>query len=117
MFSTIKFEYYLGALNLSYPDFIMKDKFRRIHIFEVKSVNQSAGFSFDNNIYIAKVAELKKCYKQASLLTGHLFYLPIMRDDVWRITLFNKSEEKTLQLVSSEHLLTRNNFILIKPPI
>ncbi|HHT88251.1 MAG TPA: hypothetical protein GX002_04500 [Clostridiales bacterium] len=37
----------------------MKDKFRRIHIFEVKSVNQSAGFSFDNNIYIAKVAELK----------------------------------------------------------
>lgn len=59
MFSTIKFEYYLGALHSSYTDFIMKDKFRRIHIFEVKSVNQSAGFSFDNNIYIAKVAELK----------------------------------------------------------
>jgi type III restriction enzyme len=96
--STIKFEYYLGALHSSYPDFIMKDKFGRIHIFEVKSVNQSAGFTFDNNIYIAKVAELKKCYKQASLLTGHMFYLPILRDDVWRITLFNKGEEKTLTL-------------------
>lgn len=96
--SSIKFEYYLGALHSSYPDFIMKDKFGRIHIFEVKSVNQSAGFSFDNNIYIAKVAELKKCYKQASLLTGQLFYLPIMKDDVWRITLFNKGEEKTLTI-------------------
>ncbi len=96
--STIKFEYYLGALHSSYPDFIMKDKFGRIHIFEVKSVNQSAGFTFDNNIYIAKVAELKKCYKQASLLTGHMFYLPILRDDIWRITLFNKGDEKTLTI-------------------
>jgi type III restriction enzyme len=96
--STIKFEYYLGALHSSYPDFIMKDKFGRVHIFEVKSVNQSAGFTFDNNIYIAKVAELKRCYKQASLLTGHMFYLPILRDDIWRITLFNKGDEKTLTI-------------------
>ncbi len=96
--STVKFEYYLGALHSSYPDFIMKDKFGRVHIFEVKSVNQSAGFTFDNNIYIAKVAELKRCYKQASLLTGHMFYLPILRDDIWRITLFNKGDEKTLTI-------------------
>lgn len=96
--STIKFEYYLGALRSSYPDFIMKDKYERIHIFEVKSVNQSAGYTFDNNIYIAKAEELKKCYKQASLLTGHMFYLPILRDDIWRITLFNKGDEHTLTL-------------------
>lgn len=96
--SKIKYEYYLGALHSSYPDFIMKDKFGRIHIFEVKSVNPSANFTFDNNIYIAKVTELKKCYKQASILTGHLFYLPILRDDSWRITLFNNGKEKTLTI-------------------
>ncbi len=96
--SNIKFEYYLGALHSSYPDFIMKDKFGRIHIFEVKSVNQSAGFTFDKDKYIAKVADLKKCYKQASALTGHLFYLPVLRDDIWRITMFNNGEEKTLTI-------------------
>lgn len=96
--SAIKFEYYLGALHSSYPDFIMKDKYGRIHIFEVKSVNQSASFGFDNNIYLTKVAELKKCYKQASLLTGHIFYLPIMRDDVWRITTYKSGEEFTLSI-------------------
>lgn len=36
----------------SYPDFIIKDKFGRKHIFAVKSVNQSAGFTFDSNMYI-----------------------------------------------------------------
>ena len=96
--SAIKFEYYLGALHSSYPDFIMKDKFGRIHIFEVKSVNQSASFGFDNNIYIAKVAELKKCYKQASLITGHIFYLPIMRDDIWRIIKYENGVEETLAI-------------------
>lgn len=96
--STIKFEYYLGALHSSYPDFIMKDKYGRIHIFEVKSVNQSSSFSFDNNIYVAKVAELKKCYKQASIVTGHIFYLPIMKDDIWRITRYQNGVEETLTI-------------------
>lgn len=96
--SNIKFEYYLGALHSSYPDFIMKDTFGRIHIFEVKSVNQSASFGFDNNLYIAKVEELKKCYKQASILTDHIFYLPIMRDDIWRITSFKNGNESTLTI-------------------
>lgn len=96
--SSIKFEYYLGALHSSYPDFIMKDKFGRIHIFEVKSVNQSASFGFDNNIYLTKIAELKRCYKQASLITGHIFYLPIMRDDVWRITTYKDGDESTFTI-------------------
>ena len=35
--SEIKFEYYLdGNIHSSYPDFVMKDKKGRIHIFEVK---------------------------------------------------------------------------------
>jgi type III restriction enzyme len=94
--SSIKFEYYLGAGRSSFPDFIMKDKFGRIHIFEVKSVNQSGEYNFDNNIYKAKVAELKKCYMQASLLTGQIFYLPVMTGSDWQITCFVKGKERTL---------------------
>lgn len=40
--SEIKFEYYLNGIHSSYPDFIMKDRSCRIHIFEVKSVNKSS---------------------------------------------------------------------------
>ena len=40
--------------------------------------------------------ELKKCYKQASLLTGHIFYLPILKEDVWYINQFHNGGEKTL---------------------
>jgi type III restriction enzyme len=85
--SEIKFEYYLGALHSSYPDFIMKDSYDRIHIFEVKSVNISSNMpgAFDNNLYQAKLIELKKAYQQASKLTNQIFYLPILRDDEWTI--------------------------------
>ena len=94
--SSIKFEYYLGAVRSSYPDFIMKDAKGRIHIFEVKSVNTSTDFNIDNNIYATKVAELKKCYKQASILTGHYFYLPIQTGNDWQITCFADGVESTL---------------------
>ncbi len=96
--SPIKFEYYLGALHSSYPDFVMKDSFDRVHIFEVKSVNISSGMvgGFDNNIYKTKLEELKKAYKQASKLTKQIFYLPILRDDSWRIFQYVAGSEKTL---------------------
>ncbi|MCQ3944876.1 MAG: hypothetical protein DPW11_03820 [bacterium] len=96
--SPIKFEYYLGAVHSSYPDFVMKDSFDRVHIFEVKSVNISSGMTggFDNNIYKTKLEELKKAYKQASKLTNQIFYLPILRDDSWRIFQFVLGIEKTL---------------------
>jgi len=96
--SPIKFEYYLGALHSSYPDFVMKDGFDRVHIFEVKSVNISANMvgGFDNNIYKTKLEELKKAYKQASKLTEQIFYLPILRDDNWRIFQYVAGSEKTL---------------------
>jgi len=96
--SAIKFEYYLGALHSSFPDFVMKDNFGRIHIFEVKSVNPSGIFNFDNNIYKTKIAELKKCYQHASLLTEQIFYLPVIDKDVWQITRFFKGEENTLSI-------------------
>jgi len=96
--SPIKFEYYLGALHSSYPDFVMKDSFDRVHIFEVKSVNISSNMvgGFDNNIYKMKLEELKKAYKQASKLTEQIFYLPILRDDNWRIFQYVAGSEKTL---------------------
>jgi len=96
--SQIKFEYYLGALHSSYPDFVMKDSFGRVHIFEVKSVNISSEMvgGFDNNIYKTKLEELKKAYRQASKITEQIFYLPIMRDDNWRIFQYVAGCEKTL---------------------
>jgi len=96
--SPIKFEYYLGALHSSYPDFVMKDSFNRVHIFEVKSVNISSNIvgGFDNNIYKIKLEELKKAYKQASKLTDQIFYLPILRDDSWRIFQYVAGNENTL---------------------
>ena len=103
--SPIRFEYYMGALHSSYPDFVMKDKFGRIHIFEVKSVNVSKEFGFDNNIYKAKIEELRKAYKQASVLTGQIFYLPIVDKDIWKITQYINGEENTLSQSQFEHFI------------
>ncbi len=96
--SDIKFEYYLDGVHSSYPDFVMKDSFDRIHLFEVKSVNISSMLpsAFDAEKYKLKVEELKKCYKQASLLTGHIFYLPVLKNDEWFITQLYNGEEKNL---------------------
>lgn len=96
--SAIKFEYYMGAKHSSYPDFIMKDNFGRIHIFEVKSVNISSGMvgGFENNIYKTKVEALKKAYKQASKLTNQIFYLPILKEDCWRIFRYMGGDERIL---------------------
>ena len=98
--SEIKFEYCLGGVHSSYPDFIMKDSFDRIHLFEVKSVNISNATpaAFDSTAYKVKVEELKKCYKQASLLTGYLFYLPVYKGDEWHITQLANGNEKNMTL-------------------
>ena len=96
--SEIKFEYYMGAKHSSYPDFIMKDNFGRIHIFEVKSVNISSSMvgGFENNIYKTKVEALKKAYRQASKLTNQIFYLPILKEDCWRIFRYMGGDERIL---------------------
>ena len=94
--SPIKFEYYMGTTLNSYPDFIMKDKFDRIHIFEVKSINKSNTVLMDEQQYKEKIIELKKCYKQASKITNQIFYLPIIEKDTWKITRFMNGEEETL---------------------
>lgn len=98
--SEIKFEYCMGGVHSSFPDFIMKDSYDRIHIFEVKSVNISNAMpaAFDAVSYRLKVEELKKCYKQASRLTGYYFYLPVLRNDEWRITQLSNGKEVNMNL-------------------
>lgn len=94
--SQIKFEYYLDGIHSSYPDFVMKDKKGKIHIFEVKSVNKSALQNIDEEEYQKKVNALKNCYKEAAKKTGHIFYIPILENSVWKITRFAGGEGETI---------------------
>lgn len=96
--SEIKFEYCLGNIHSSYPDFIMRDSYGRIHLFEVKSVNCSNTSHFDSDEYKDKMEELKRCYKQSSILTGYNFYLPVLKDESWHISLLSSGTETTLTL-------------------
>lgn len=101
--SEIKFEYYLDGVHSSYPDFIMKDKQGRVHIFEVKSVNKSATHHINEEEYIAKVNALKKCYQAASKKTGHLFYLPVLEGSKWQITRFANGTESVISKAQFKH--------------
>ena len=92
--SQIKYEYYSGGLHFSYPDFILKDNFDRIHLFEVKSLNQSGSFSIDSESYKAKIESLEKCYLHCSKLTGYIFHLPVLKGNVWNIVSFVNGERK-----------------------
>ena len=107
--SEIKFEYCLGGVHSSYPDFVMKDSFDRIHLFEVKSVNISNATpaAFDSIAYKVKVEELKKCYKQASILTGYYFYLPVYKGDEWHITQLANGREKNMTKAQFEHFMKK----------
>lgn len=107
--SEIKFEYCLGTIHSSYPDFVMKDSYGRIHLFEVKSVNSSSSSRLDTEEYKDKIEELKKCYSQASLLTGYNFYLPVLKEECWHITLLSNGSETTLTLNQFKNLIKANS--------
>jgi type III restriction enzyme len=96
--SAIKFEYYMDGVYSSYPDFVMKDKFGRIHIFEVKSLNISGQQLFDSSLYEAKIEELRNCYKQASALTDQFFYLPILDGNTWIIIRYYKGNSDDISV-------------------
>jgi type III restriction enzyme len=105
--SEIKFEYYMGALHSSYPDFVMKDAKGRIHVFEVKSVNESNSQpGFDTGLYLTKITELKKAYQQASKLTSQVFYLPIQTGNDWQITKYEDGNEDTISIDQFESFVT-----------
>lgn len=87
--SEIKYEYYANGIHASYPDFVLKDKYGRIHIFEVKSVNIAIGSNIDKASYEDKVQNLHNLYLACSKkLPDYRFYLPIMKNDEWRIRRF-----------------------------
>ena len=66
------------------------------------------GGGFDNNIYKTKLEELKKAYKQASKLTNQIFYLPILRDENWRIFQYTAGKESTLTKDQFENFCKTN---------
>lgn len=109
--SEIKFDYCLGGIHSSYPDFIFMDCFDRIHIFEVKGLNKSnnqlVGFESEN--YEEKIVELKRSYLQASKLTGYYFYLPMLVKDEWIISQMFNGSEKTLSLDQFRRFIKSNN--------
>lgn len=94
--SEIKYEYFSDGVHSSYPDFVMKDKKGRIHIFEVKSVNKSSSLNINQEEYEAKVRSLKECYLACSKKTEHIFYLPILVGSTWQITKYEKGGERTI---------------------
>lgn len=94
--SEIKYEYFLHGIHFSYPDFVMKDNNGKIHLFEVKSVNVSNKALFDSYDYKEKIEALKLCYKYCSEKTGHLFYLPIKKENDWQIFKYDDGQESTL---------------------
>lgn len=101
--SDIRYEYYDSGIHASYPDFVMKDRQGRIHIFEVKSVNLAAGKQISEDEYKHKIACLSACYKASSrLLPDHIFYLPVQRGEEWSIHKFEHGEES---IISQEQLL------------
>lgn len=101
--SEIKFEYFADGIHSSYPDFVMKDKNGRIHIFEVKSVNQSSSLNISEDEYEAKVRCLKECYKECSKKTNHIFYLPILDGSTWKIIKFENGSEKNIDKKTFEN--------------
>ncbi|MDR1781538.1 MAG: DEAD/DEAH box helicase family protein [Bacilli bacterium] len=113
--SDIKFEYYLGGSNsnFSYPDFVMKDCYNRIHIFEVKSINFSNQLnnSIDSDLYENKVNEFKKMYKYSSFLTKQIFYLPIKKEDNWHIFKYENGIEEVINYSQFKDFVKNKNNI------
>ena len=58
-------------------------------------MNDSSSISLDKEKYEEKINVLEECYKQAAVLTGYYFYLPIQNGSTWDITKIEKDGEKS----------------------
>lgn len=93
--SKIRYEYYTDGIHKSYPDFVIKDKKGKIHIFEVKCLNGSGKAGFSPDEYETKIKALKKCYKFCSKkLKDHIFHIPIKEGEEWQIFTYQNGEEE-----------------------
>lgn len=96
--SDINYEYYSNGIHKSYPDFVMKDKRGRIHVFEVKCLNGSGKAGFKADEYEEKIVRLKECYLWCSkILKDHIFHIPIKEGDKWQILTYDNGEEDSLR--------------------
>jgi type III restriction enzyme len=95
--SNIKFEYILNNRHKSYPDFILKDKSDKVHIIEVKSINEGQT-TFDPEEYLKKIEALKKMFLHASKITKQAFYLPIKSENDWIINKYDNGFHTILNL-------------------
>ncbi len=110
--SEIKYEYYADGSHFSYPDFVLKDKYDRIFLFEVKSMNISSSLQIDTKVYQEKVEILKDLYSKVSSKVEHYFCLPILNVKSWTVHCYYKGVHYELKEDQFKNVVNDVNFDL-----
>lgn len=110
--SEIKYEYYSDGSHFSYPDFVLKDKYDRIFLFEVKSMNISSSLQIDTKVYQEKVEILKDLYSKVSSKVEHYFCLPILNGKSWTVHCYYKGVHYELKEDQFKNVVNDVNFDL-----
>lgn len=110
--SEIKYEYYADGSHFSYPDFVFKDKYDRIFLFEVKSMNISSSLQIDTKVYQEKVEILKDLYSKVSSKVEHYFCLPILNGKSWTVHCYYKGVHYELKEDQFKNVVNDVNFDL-----
>lgn len=110
--SEIKYEYYADGSHFSYPDFVLKDKYDRIFLFEVKSMNISSSLQIDTKVYQEKVEILKALYSKVSSKVEHYFCLPILNGKSWTVHCYYKGVHYELKEDQFKNVVNDVNFDL-----
>mgnify|MGYP002765048570 FL=1 len=110
--SEIKYEYYTDGSHFSYPDFVLKDKYDRIFLFEVKSMNISSSLQIDTKVYQEKVEILKDLYSKVSSKVEHYFCLPILNGKSWTVHCYYKGVHYELKEDQFKNVVNDVNFDL-----
>ena len=110
--SEIKYEYYADGSHFSYPDFVLKDKYDRIFLFEVKSMNISSSLQSDTKVYQEKVEILKDLYSKVSSKVEHYFCLPILNGKSWTVHCYYKGVHYELKEDQFKNVVNDVNFDL-----
>lgn len=110
--SEIKYEYYADGSHFSYPDFVLKDKYDRIFLFEVKSMNISSSLQIDTKVYQEKEEILKDLYSKVSSKVEHYFCLPILNGKSWTVHCYYKGVHYELKEDQFKNVVNDVNFDL-----
>ena len=104
--SEINFEYYLNGIKKSFPDFLLMDKYGKIHIFESKSLNSSNNLNIDGQAYDDKINALKTAYLEISKFVPYNFYIPIKEGDQWKVFNYFEGKEKVISKETIQEILS-----------